>query len=152
ASVPGDIDGDDLPDAWEYAFFPGDLTQLSGLSGADKDGDGVSDLDEYLGGSSPVNPGSKPDQPSSLIHRWSFTTGPDQLKDSVGSSDATIVNPEAPNGITFSDDAVTLAGGAKADSAAISLGTNLLGGKTTPVTIEVWATPNTAQSWAHVFN
>ena len=50
-----DADADDLPDSWEEQFFPGDLTQLTGLKsgpgpGADTgdfDGDGVSDSHEH---------------------------------------------------------------------------------------------------------
>jgi len=49
-----DSDGDGLPDWWEYRYFPGDLTKLSG--GGDFDGDGATDLQEFLAGSDPTNP------------------------------------------------------------------------------------------------
>lgn len=37
-------DNDDLPDCWEEQYFPADLTQLSGLGGADNDSDSAPDL------------------------------------------------------------------------------------------------------------
>ena len=58
-----DSDADMLPDPWEELFFPGDLTQLTGLKngpgpGADTgdfDGDGVSDADENQMGLIPTD-------------------------------------------------------------------------------------------------
>jgi hypothetical protein len=49
-----DTDDDDLPDAWELLHVP-TLATLSGLGGADHDGDGASDLAEYEAGSDPDN-------------------------------------------------------------------------------------------------
>ncbi len=46
-----DDDGDQLPDAWEETWAPGDLTQFS--SGADFDSDGLSDDEEFENGTSP---------------------------------------------------------------------------------------------------
>jgi alpha-tubulin suppressor-like RCC1 family protein/pimeloyl-ACP methyl ester carboxylesterase len=75
-----DNDGDDLPDAWELAWFhsqvPGayddtdgdgadNLTELAegtNPSERDTDGDGHSDWDELLGGSDPVDPESVPQE------------------------------------------------------------------------------------------
>ena len=48
-----DADGDGLPDEWETFYF-GNLTTATATS--DFDGDGSSDLAEYLAGTSPVNP------------------------------------------------------------------------------------------------
>lgn len=56
-SVPGDIDGDLLPDAWEMTNF-GSLAQNGG---GDPDKDFVSDYDEYLAGTDPNNKADVPD-------------------------------------------------------------------------------------------
>jgi regulation of enolase protein 1 (concanavalin A-like superfamily) len=49
--LPGDLDGDGLPDAWEllYGFDPQD----SGDAELDLDGDGLTNLQEYLQGTAP---------------------------------------------------------------------------------------------------
>lgn len=49
-----DTDADLLEDGWELSFFPGDLTQLSGLAGADYDADSLADLVEFQRGFSPT--------------------------------------------------------------------------------------------------
>ena len=58
-SMIEDDDFDALPDAWEF-YFTGDiLTDLSGKNGADYDGDGLTDLEEYqlsLNGYPDINP------------------------------------------------------------------------------------------------
>jgi uncharacterized repeat protein (TIGR01451 family) len=46
-----DVDGDGLPDAWEYRFFGG----IGGGSVDDSDGDGITNRDEFLGGTDPMN-------------------------------------------------------------------------------------------------
>lgn len=48
-----DTDSDGLADAWEEVYFPGDLTQLS--SGGNLDGDELTDLEEFEGGSNPTS-------------------------------------------------------------------------------------------------
>lgn len=45
-----------LPDDWEWAFLLGDADPFD-----DADGDGVSNLQEFLDGTDPMNPDSKPD-------------------------------------------------------------------------------------------
>lgn len=52
--VVTDTDSDLLDDAWELSFFPGDLSQLSGLAGADFEADDVSDLQEFQKGFNPT--------------------------------------------------------------------------------------------------
>jgi hypothetical protein len=47
-----DTDGDGIPDAWELAYF-GNITNA--VAGADADGDGMSNLDEYRAGTNPTN-------------------------------------------------------------------------------------------------
>jgi hypothetical protein len=52
--APGaDTDGDGIPDAWERAWA-GNLTQFNATS--DSDGDGQSDLEEYLADTAPLDP------------------------------------------------------------------------------------------------
>ena len=61
AREPSDADIDGLEDAWETRYFPNDLTQLSGLDGADYDNDGSSDLAEYEAGTDPTDEDSDDD-------------------------------------------------------------------------------------------
>lgn len=56
ASTAADTDADGLPDAWEQTHF-GNLAQNAG---DDPDGDGFGNLQEYLAGSSPADPASRP--------------------------------------------------------------------------------------------
>jgi hypothetical protein len=53
-----DSDGDSIPDGYELQYFPGDLTQLGP---GDFDGDGLSDLEEYSGGTDPTDTDSDGD-------------------------------------------------------------------------------------------
>ncbi|RMG27956.1 MAG: hypothetical protein D6721_09415, partial [Gammaproteobacteria bacterium] len=82
----GDVDGDGLPDAWEYAHFgagnltvgPGDDSDGDGLDNAteyargtdpmrvDTDGDGYADAVELRAGSDPLDPASRPGASSPL--------------------------------------------------------------------------------------
>ena len=51
SGIPGDLDGDYIPDVWELAYF----TSISSADGsADSDNDGVVDFFEYLYGSDPT--------------------------------------------------------------------------------------------------
>ena len=54
-----DTDGDGLPDAWELAnqLNPNDIASQHGASG-DPDFDGLTNLQEYLAGTNPMNPDS----------------------------------------------------------------------------------------------
>jgi hypothetical protein len=49
--VPSDFDNDGLPDAWEWTYF----STLTNTPGGDVDGDGVSNRDEWISGTSPAN-------------------------------------------------------------------------------------------------
>ena len=59
-----DSDVDDLPDAWELAFAA-DLTVLSGLGGADSDGDNLTDLEEFNANPTGLPNGLDPTNPDS---------------------------------------------------------------------------------------
>jgi autotransporter-associated beta strand protein len=87
-------------------------------------------------------------QPSNVSHRWSFNGN---MFDSVGGSTATIVNVGA-NDATLSSTQATLTGGTRSSSDYIRLGLNLLPNTNTPVTIELWATPLSIQSWSRIFD
>lgn len=56
--VPGDVDNDGLPDAWELAHFGGLARSVSqptyGLPWADSDGDGLANIHEYALGRNPL--------------------------------------------------------------------------------------------------
>jgi hypothetical protein len=54
-----DRDGDGLPDRWEERYF-GSTHSPEGGAGRDPDGDGVTNLDEFRAGSSPLDPASAP--------------------------------------------------------------------------------------------
>lgn len=54
---PADTDGDGLPDAWERLYF-GSINDPRATPDADPDGDGFSNLQEYLAGTNPLDPNS----------------------------------------------------------------------------------------------
>ena len=60
--TPVDTDADGLPNWWELAYF-GSTTVAT--PGADADGDGATNLQEYQGGSDPLSATSKPFNPAS---------------------------------------------------------------------------------------
>jgi hypothetical protein len=57
ASTPGDADGDGLPDAWEIQYF-GAINDPRATPNADPDNDGLTNLQEYVSGTGPTDPGS----------------------------------------------------------------------------------------------
>ena len=56
-----DTDSDNLPDAWEEVYSPGNLMLLSGLNDADNDMDGSTDLEEFQRGTDPTDNDSDDD-------------------------------------------------------------------------------------------
>jgi hypothetical protein len=58
-SKSSDYDSDGMPDEWEVEFG---LDPLTDNADGDSDEDGFTDLEEYLGGSDPKDPGSTPDR------------------------------------------------------------------------------------------
>lgn len=141
ASWP-DTDADSLNDGWEISNF-GNLSK----SNTDTDGDGANNSAEMAAGSDPNDPASTPTR-GRLAHRWSFNGS---LEDSAGDSDAAIINVGA-NNATLGSNSITMAGGAKASSDYVKLGSNLLSGTMKPVTIELWATQNQVQNWGRIFD
>jgi hypothetical protein len=77
-----DSDRDGLPDSWEIAHFGNTTSQRSA---GDLDGDGVSNLDEFLDGTDPTNKGSlRPRLVASSDAGGSVTVTPMQLSYGLG--------------------------------------------------------------------
>lgn len=72
-----DSDGDGLPDVWEEQYFPGGNAHPD----ADPDGDGLTNLEEYLAGTDPTDPNSLfaivsvARGPAGFTVRWSSAGG-----------------------------------------------------------------------------
>lgn len=142
-----DTDDDGMNDGWEEHYFAG----LDHDGGADGDTDGFTDQEEHDANTHPGDESWSPDF-AMIAHRWSFNGS---LADSAGGQDATLADPDgnaatAPATLGATD--VLLAGGARAEAGYIDLGGGLIGGKKTPVTIELWATQVTVRSWARIFD
>ena len=86
--------------------------------------------------------------PVTIAHRWSFNNS---LTDSVGGSNATIVDVGS-NNVTLGSTQATMAGGTWSTSDYIRLGSNLLPNTNTPIAIELWATPKNIQNWSRIFD
>ncbi|MDB6077571.1 MAG: hypothetical protein JWO82_1318, partial [Akkermansiaceae bacterium] len=156
-----DTDGDGINDVWEKKYFTGTggipaFNAAAANATNDYDGDGFTNLEEFRAGSNPVLATSSPAFPT-LAHRWAFNgdltdsvTGPD-------ASDALIIDPDndpvtGPADLTTKPGEVYLAGGAKGAAGYVSVGTNLLTGNLYPVTVELWATTYSLQSWSRIFD
>lgn len=150
ASFPDaeDGSGDGMGDAWELANFG----NTAALPGDDADSDGADNLAEFTANSNPNDAGWTP-ATAELRHRWSFNG---DLADSVGGSTAQLIDPDANAAVggqaTLSSDDLLLDGGDRATSAYAQLGTNLLQGLKTPVTLEFWATPVAVLNWSRIFD
>ncbi|MBN2449417.1 MAG: hypothetical protein JXR77_03450, partial [Lentisphaeria bacterium] len=125
-----DTDGDELPDEWEQAIVDADADDdLNGVGDVfpedDFDGDGASNLAEFLGGSNPTDPGSLPvytltytagahgtvagDSPQTVEHGsagTAVTAVPDGCHGFVQWSDGSTANPRQDKNVT-ADIAVT---------------------------------------------
>jgi glucose/arabinose dehydrogenase/mono/diheme cytochrome c family protein len=90
-----------------------------------------------------------------LLHRWNFNGN---LNDEVGASTARIIDPDSNpatgggGSLLTQPGSVRLAGGARDSSAYVSLGANLLAGRTTPISLEVWATTHSPRLWSRIFD
>ena len=92
-SVPGDTDGDSLPDAWEIANLGG----LSYWAYEDPDNDGYNNLAEMIAGTDPLNTASHADWKSPRVAL---------MRDSIVTNNACLMPTSAPygraiNGIAF---------------------------------------------------
>ncbi len=147
-----DTDADLMCDAWETAHG---LVVGTDDSGGHADADGFTNLQEFQAGTDPQDAAWAPGN-AKLAHRWSFAG---DLVDSVGGSNAQILNDDTPNvGLTSAQNptSLQLLGGAKGTSDYVLLGENLLSdlqsGGVKPVTIELWATQDVVQNWSRIFD
>lgn len=78
-SFPGDTDGDGLPDLWElkYGLDRNSTTGFNGAAG-DPDNDGLTNLQEYLHGTNPLNPDTDGD---GMPDGWEVANGLNPLVD-----------------------------------------------------------------------
>ncbi|VGO12931.1 hypothetical protein PDESU_01485 [Pontiella desulfatans] len=76
--LPGDIDADGLPDAWESLYF---ASAEAAAAGIDSDGDRMSNIGEFIAGTDPTNAASRLEfstiRPSTngLVLEWNAVTG-----------------------------------------------------------------------------
>ncbi len=145
-----DTDTDGMNDGWEIHNF---LTIQAKDGIIDSDEDGASDKVEHDANTHPLNALWSPSS-AQLAHRWSFNNS---LEDTAGGRNAVIVdpdsNPASGGGATLSSTAIQLGGGSRATSGFVNLGSGLLAGRRTPVTLEFWVTRIGApQNWARIFD
>ena len=126
---------------------------ISGTGDLVKRGDGTLTLDgaSTYGGATRVEGGTLqllPTVRTHLAHRWSFNG---DLRDSVGGQDATIVVGTDFHATTNANQ-VTLPGGNWDAADYVSLGANILPDTYAGVTIELWASQLSVQSWSRIFD
>src|SRR5437660_10711018 len=87
-----------------------------------------------------------------VIHRWSFSeaSGTNVL-DSVGTANGFVAVIGTNTDYSRIPGAIRLAGGTRSQADYVQLPGELLNGLTN-VSVEVWATPRAAQSWARIFD
>jgi glucose/arabinose dehydrogenase/mono/diheme cytochrome c family protein len=86
-----------------------------------------------------------------LLHRWSFSeTSGTNFADSVGTSTGSVVVLDTVD-YSLSGGQVTLTGGARTTADYVSFPARRLDGLTS-MSIELWATPHSAQNWGRVFD
>ena len=81
---------------------------------------------------------------SNLAHRWSFNGN---LRDSVGGHDATLATE---SGVVQGEKDITLLGGTSRET-YIKLGSNVIPETEDGITLELWATHLSVQSWSRIF-
>ena len=81
---------------------------------------------------------------SNLAHRWSFNGN---LHDAVGGRTATL---SSPSGVVLGDKDITLPGGTSRET-YIKLGSDVIPKTEDGVTLELWATHLSVQSWSRIF-
>jgi uncharacterized repeat protein (TIGR03806 family) len=87
-----------------------------------------------------------------LVHRWSFSEASGtNLTDSVGTANGFIAVVGAGADYVRGSGYVRLAGGTWAQADFMQMPPNLVSSLTN-VTVEVWATPRTAQNWSRIFD
>ncbi|MCB1131680.1 MAG: hypothetical protein KDN05_11155, partial [Verrucomicrobiae bacterium] len=166
----GDVDGDGLDDAWEFAIAgvnhldevsPGDDLDNDGLTNlgefqegtdpddADSDNDGFTDGFEVAQETDPNDSNDKPVIPPTILaHRYSFAT---DASDSVGGADLTTIGTASVTG-----GALQLPGGSSRTNCAIAPAATLPVLETTvrdsvALSMECWFRQNAAQNWSKLF-
>lgn len=92
-----------------------------------------------------------PDNVEGLVNRWSFSESEGLvLLDSVGGRNGSIIVQEEADHV-LANSQVQLTGGSRAAADYIEMPAGLLDGISN-VTIEVWATPQSAQNWSRLFD
>lgn len=151
-NVPVNLVSDVQPAAFTVAaakaFTLAGSGMMTGSNGIVKSGSGTFSLANANTCSGPVVINAGTLKLPGLAHRWSFNGS---LSDSVGGQSARIVETGT-NNATLTATNITLAGGTRATSDYVSLGSNALSPVDSPVTVELWARQNAVQNWARIFD
>ena len=144
-----------MNDAWEIKYF-GNITTTDGT--IDSDVDGANDLAEFVALSSPADATWTPTT-AKMIHQWTFNAS--SLDDAIATnatlvdahtnSPATVTNLAGADP-TYTAEEITMAGGANATSDYLKIGSNLLNGKTSPITLQLWVTQRNTGTYSRLFD